>query len=474
MKTQDRFDKASCEATEALQKAGGKVYVVGGYVRDAYMGVEPNDVDLMVTDLTDKEIDKTLLVLDGYVNYTGISFGVFRYTSKDGSEVEISMPRIEISTGVGHKQFDVELSVGTTVEDDLFRRDFTVNAMAIDLDTDELIDPHGGLNDINTSTLVQVNPDSLNEDPIRILRALVAYARFGLIPTVQTKEIMKNNGANIVGESAERIRYELDKLMESKNPAAGIRLAIECDVLKYILPEVNDCVGYNQNNKHHQQQLGQHLVSVLEYVSVKTDDPDVRLAALLHDIGKPGSQWTDPETGGSHFYKKVYDDGSFVGQQHEELGAEMTKALMKRLTYSNERIKRVTDLVKFHMYPPFTTAKGARKFIHKVGDNADDLINIRWADQGGKTEYPSRLEKVYDLENEISLIDHVRQAEQPTSVSHLAIDGNDLIGIGIEKGPKIGEVLNELVEVVLDKPILNERDTLLELAQAHDAPPAHL
>ena len=159
--SQEKFPSA-CEATEVLQRAGGKVYVVGGYVRDLQLGVEPKDVDLMVTGLDELQIEVALSDLPGVVNFTGKKFGVYRYRYK-GDEVEIAMPRKEISTGIGHKEFGVQVSKDFTIEDDLWRRDFTVNAMAIDMNSGDLIDPYNGLEDIEDRIVCQVNPESISD-----------------------------------------------------------------------------------------------------------------------------------------------------------------------------------------------------------------------------------------------------------------------------------------------------------------------
>lgn len=467
-------DRTITDAISALQNAGGNVYAVGGYVRDTLIGVEPKDVDLLVTNLGADEVESALEKLHGRVDYTGKSFGVFRYRNR-GVEVEIALPRQEISTGTSHTDFNVRVDHTLSVEDDLYRRDFTVNAMAIQIDTNKVIDPFCGESDIHNKILRCVSLDSLSEDPIRILRALVLHSRYGFTVTDETRFHMTANAKNLEVEAPERIQYELDKLMESKNPAAGIRLAHETGVLRYILPEVADCMGYDQNNPHHEQELGNHLISVLERVSEKTNDPDIRMAALLHDIGKPKSAWVDPETGSNHFYEKHMDDGTILGADHETVGWMMSIELLRRLKYSNDRVRRISDLVKFHMYAPFTSPKGARKFINRVGEYADDLLIIRWGDQGGKSSYPTRDDDKFDLENEALLLEKVRDESQPTDVSQLAINGNDLIQAGYPQGPGIGKILDALTLAVLDRPILNERETLLELAkEAHDAAPAQL
>lgn len=455
-------DPAAFAAAQALREAGGEVYAVGGAIRDAVLGKDPKDIDLMVTRLSPDQVSATLAELDGRVDVTGKDFGVFRYKNGDG-DVEIALPRKERSIGSGHQDFEVQADPSLSPEEDLWRRDFTANAMAVNLANGKLVDPYNGLRDTLNGTLRQVNPNALSEDPLRVMRALVSHARHGLQPTSDTRDQMGANAASLKHLPAERVQAELDKLMSSANPRAGIQLAQDTGVLQHVLPEVSQAFGYDQNNPHHEQELGNHLLSVLERVSEKSDDPDLRMAALLHDIGKPGSQWTDPETGSSHFYKKRLDDGSFIGHNHEELGADMASALLNRLRYPNDRNQRISDLVRHHMYSPFTSPKGARRFVNRVGDHADDLLTLRWGDQGGKSAYPTRSDEVFNLDNERKLLDEVRQQKVPTAVSQLAVNGNDLMQAGIPQGPEIGQTLEYLVQRVLDDPNLNERDTLLSL-----------
>lgn len=459
-------DPAVREASKALEADGGEVFAVGGAVRDAILGKEPKDIDLMVTGKTPAEVQAVLRDLPGTVISTGKDFGVFRYKN-GGEDVEISLPRRERSTGGGHKDFDVQADPHMRPEEDLWRRDFTANAMAVNLRNGQLIDPYGGAEDTKRGILRAHNSEALSEDPLRVLRGLVANSRHNLVPDDATKAQMGEAARNLPNISGERLQAELDKLFGGADPASAIRLAHETGALQYILPEVEACMGYDQNNPHHEYELGEHLTNVLDRASEKTQDPDVRLAALLHDIGKPGSQWTDPETGKSHFYKKRQEDGSFIGEDHENLGAEMTHALMSRLRYPNDRIQRVTGLVRNHMFPAFTSEKGARKFLQRVGDSADDLLDLRWADQGGKSEYPSNARTGLDLSTETqrNLLNQVRNKQQPTNQSALAVNGNDLIAAGIRPGPQMGIILQNLTDMVVDDPSLNTKEKLLQLVQ---------
>ncbi len=450
-------DPAAQLATRALQQAGGRVFAVGGAVRDAAMGKPSNDVDLMVQGIPAETVEQALKALgDGRVDYTGKDFGVFRYKS-NGHEVEIALPRRERSTGDEHKDFDVEADHTMKPEEDLYRRDFTANAMAVDLATGELLDPYNGAQDIAEGKLRTVHEHALSEDPLRVLRGIAAHGKHGLEPDEHTRAQMANHAESLNHLPKERVQAELDKIMSSADPAAAIVLAHETGALQHILPEVDNAFGYDQNNPHHELELGSHLVNVLKRTAEITDDPDVRLAALLHDIGKPASEWVDPETGKNHFYLGPNGEGA----NHEEVGAEMTEARLQELKYPNDRVKRVRDIVNHHMFPAFKTERGARRFINRVGDHADDLMNLRWADQGGKSEYPT--DPTASVDDQRALLESVRQGQQPTNLSQLAINGNDLIQLGMQPGPEIGQTLNRLTEAVIENPELNNRESLLGL-----------
>lgn len=437
-------------AAQALGAAGGVVYAVGGVVRDALLGVEPNDIDLLVTGLSGSAVRRQLERLPGRVDLTGKAFGVFRY--KDAGEVEVTLPRRERSTGAG---LDVEADSTLSVEDDLYRRDFTANAIAVDLVSGQLVDPFGGVEDLLVGRFRTLNASSLSDDPLRTLRALVLCARYGLKPDPATHIQLKRYGHRLSMQATERIQGELDEIFDAADPAGAIRLAHETDVLTHVLPEVAVAFGYDQRNPHHELELGEHLVDVLDRCTARNADRDLRLAALLHDIGKPRSAWVDPLTGSNHYYEWRRDDGTVVGADHALVGARMTNALMWRLHYPASRIVRVTRIVAEHMYAPFTTPKGARRFLSRVGTHADDLLALRRADSHDEAR----------ADKEQRLIGEVRSACEATSRLDLTIRGDAILALGVEPGPRVGTILRLLTESVLDDPSLNSPERLLDLAR---------
>lgn len=466
-------DPTAWAANKALRDAGGQVFVVGGAVRDALLGKEPKDIDLMVTGLPADSVHDVLKELPGRVDLTGKDFGVFRYNHK-GGEVEIALPRRERSTGSGHQDFNVQADHTMTPEEDLFRRDFTANAMAVNTANGTLLDPFHGSDDLKNGVLRTLNTKSLSDDPLRTVRALVAMSKHGLAPDEPTKDQMSENAHLIKHLPAERVRAELDKLFMGKDPASAIQMAQDTGILEHIFPEVSRTVGHSQNNPHHEQELYDHLISVLQRAKErKPFDGDFALAALLHDIGKKDSHWTECRDCGwsahgpydechncgstntsGHFYAKAPG----IGADHETVGAEQAGALMKRLRYPNARIDRVTGLIQHHMFPAFTSEKGARKYMNRVGDHADDLLDLRWADQGGKSIYPT--DPSISIDNHAQLLQNVREQKAPTNQSQLAINGRNLIALGVPQGPQVGEILRQLTDAVIENPQLNSVEAL--------------
>ena len=435
----------------------GNVYVVGGAVRDVILDKFSKDVDLLVQGIDQDNLADLLESLPGCVNYTGKSFGVFRYRDAHGNSVEVALPRTERSTGGGHRDFKVLTDPYLDIQQDLARRDFTGNAIAVNLTTGELIDPYDGTADLKTGRLHTVSSTSFPEDAVRMLRGLASISRHGLDPSQHVYDQMVRHAHLIANEPEERIQAELDKIISGDHPADAMRIAMKTGLIDHILPEVAATRNFDQQNKHHSKMLDEHLFSVLESVCEKTKDPDVRMAALLHDVGKPASQWFDSD-GNAHYYKSEAE-----GQQHAEVGADMARDLLIRLRYPSERIDRITHLVRNHMFTPFQSESGARRFINRVGDEyADDLLTIRWADNGGKFKgNPDDIS--VDLQQQF--VDRVRQAKQPTAKDQLAINGHDLIAVGIKSGPEMGRLFDYLVDQVLKHPDINTREQLIDMAQ---------
>lgn len=465
-------DPSAANAYKALSAAGGKVYVVGGAVRDYMQEKTPKDVDLLVSGLPAEEVMHALRQLPGGVNLTGKNFGVYRYhAGHQGDDVEIALPRTDKYEGGSRGKADITVDHNLPVEKDLERRDFTANSMAVSLDDGKLVDPYNGAHDIQRGVLRTTHPNSFKEDPTRLVRALTAHSRFGLQPDERTRLEMQKYGHMLQHESPDTLNKVVDKWMGSPNPAAGVRLAHDTGVLKYLFPEVDDEWNFDQRNPYHNLPLGEHLVHTLDNVSRLTSDPDVRLAALLHDIGKPASQWID-KNGVGHYYRVDTKDpqtGEVInsqGQYHESVGSKMADSLMRRrFNWPATRTTRISELVRRHMFPPFNDDVGARKFMNKQNVYADDLLHLREADQAGKGQSPEELASRTQVNDMRTLVEQQREMGAPVQQAAMAINGNDILGLGLKPGPAVGQVLQFLTNAVVENPELNTREQLIGLAQ---------
>lgn len=443
-----------------LIRAGGRVYEVGGTVRDRLLGRASKDKDILVTGLPLEQIAKILRRL-GDVSVVGKSFGVLKFHSKDDPEMEydIALPRKEVSTGVGHKDFQVDYDPNLPVEIDLSRRDFTINAMAIETATGQLIDPFGGEEDLKKRLLRIVFDRAFEEDPLRLLRAVQFAARFKLVVEPATFESMKKNAELIRTVSPERVSEELRKLLMAEKPSEGFLLMRDTGLLKPVLPEVDENVGVKQGNKAQNDDVFLHTMKVLDASRLDNAIPlagdlELMLAALFHDVGKARTQRFDPEKNRMTFYG------------HQILSRRMAKKRMNSLKMTTLGInpENVAHLVEHHMFQTkhHFNDRSIRRFINKVGpDHILKLVDLRIADnRGGK--YPEGIKGVLRLRRKIQ--DELER-KTPFGPKDLAIRGTDVMALGIPEGPEIGRILKELVDYVVDDPELNTQEALLDLAK---------
>ncbi|UCC43667.1 MAG: HD domain-containing protein [Candidatus Zixiibacteriota bacterium] len=432
----------------------GKIYEVGGAVRDRLLSIDApvKDRDYLVTGITYDDLSR-LLKKHGRVDLVGRSFGVIKFTqyrAEKSFTFDITLPRKEHSTGSGHRDFAVDFDPDLSVEDDLIRRDFTVNAMALALDSEDIIDPLGGRLDLENKQLRMTSEDSFKEDPLRMLRAVQFAARFGFSIEVTTLESMTRHAASIVTVTPERISEELTKLLtRSESPSAGFRLMQQTGLLKEILPELEDCVGVDQPGGYHKYDVFEHSLRTMDAAQGSLR---LRLAALFHDVRKPQTK------------RPVKDGATFYG--HEVVGARTTRQILTRLRVSNDLIKDIETLIERHMFTTEVTDKGLRRLLRRVGpDLIFDLLDLRRADveaqgMGGTTDDVDRFET--DIREEL-------ERKPPLSVKDLAIDGHDVMDLlGLDPGPSVGRVMDYLFERVLDDPSRNTRDALIDLAREYD------
>jgi tRNA nucleotidyltransferase (CCA-adding enzyme) len=427
----------------------GRVYEVGGAVRDRYLKPSiSKDRDYLVTGVPYDDLTG-ILSRHGRVDLVGKSFGVIKFTQYRKGEAhtfDISLPRKEFSTGSGHKDFQVSFDPNLPVEDDLVRRDFTINALALSVDTKELVDPLHGLDDIEHRVLRMTSDKSFVDDPLRMLRAVQFAARFSFLIEPKTFASMRAHAGLVATVSAERIAEELTKLLIlAERPSEGFRLMHEAGLLEEILPELETCVGVDQPGGFHAYDVFEHTTRAIDACPPKLH---MRLAALFHDIRKPQA-------------KRLTETGAtFYG--HEITGAKTARQVMHRLRFSNDLTDDVVTLVERHMYTPPATEKGLRRLVRRVGvDLIYDLLNLRRADvaaqgMGGKTDDVDELEEAIRTE-----LSH----KPPLGLGDLAIDGSDIMTrFDLKPGPQIGATLNYLLERVLDHPEYNTTEKLEALA----------
>jgi len=416
--------------------------VVGGAVRDLVDGREPGDFDI-ATDALPSDVK----VVFRRVIPTGIKHGTVTVLVK-GESIEVTTFRTESAYSDRRHPDSVEFV--PTLEEDLSRRDFTFNGMAIDPVNEKFTDPFGGAEDLRSRIVRAIGPplDRFNEDSLRLLRAIRFATQFEASIEPETFDALRTAAPNLLKVSAERIRDELVKILSSRRPSRGFRLMRDSNTLQVVVPELSECIGVEQRGLHRFDVFDHSLMAC---DAAPADSLDLRLSALFHDIGKPRSL-------------EVLPDGTRTFHGHDRLSSEMTAAILRRLRFSNAVIDRVTTLIRHHMfsYTPEWTDAAVRRFLARVGrENVDDLMELRRADSEARTGEPADLRGLAEMGRRIS---SVTDAEHALTISDLSINGNDLADAGIPKGRAMGTVLEHLLETVLDDPALNRRDRLTEIA----------
>jgi tRNA nucleotidyltransferase (CCA-adding enzyme) len=422
-----------------------EAYVVGGAVRDTLLGKEPKDYDIVTSAKPDKVID-IFEKLNYQVIPTGLKHGTVTVLI-DNNPVEVTTFRVDGKYSDNRRPDSVTFV--ETLEEDLSRRDITINAMAYHPDLG-IIDYFGGESFLEQKCIKTVGNASerFQEDALRMMRAIRFSCQLDFKIEQYTFEGIQINAELIKNVSNERIRDELVKILLSDYPAKGIELLQKSWLLQYILPELNECVGFDQKNPHHNKDVFKHTLKVLENVPKNIN---VRLAALLHDIGKPIT-FSMGEDGFGHFYS------------HHMKGYDLTQDILRRLKFDNKTIENVPILVKEHMSRyPHIRKSNIKKLINRVGiDNIDNLINLQIADIIGSNP-PFDFKNVIELKEEIN---RILNTEEPLSVKDLEISGYDLMQLGMKPGKKMGIALNELLEKVLENPELNTKNHLIEEAKS--------
>jgi tRNA nucleotidyltransferase (CCA-adding enzyme) len=442
-----------------IRSLGLDAYVVGGAVRDELLGIPHRDEDFLVPGVDQGGL-RAVLAPHGRVEdmevhgqLVGVRFhprdAIIRALSPVG--IELTPPRAERSTGPGHRDFAIVADPSITLEEDMGRRDFTVNAMARRLETGELIDPFGGVRDIARRELRAVSPTTFREDPLRLLRGLRLVSQLGFELAGDTLVQMRAEAKGLEHVSGERIgggiagdgMGELSRLLCGKRPARALRLARDTGVLVAFIPEYAKAIGYGLDSDRQPVPLDEHQFRVVQNTRDAGSSLAVQLAALLHDLGKP-------ETDGT-------------ATDHAHAGARMAGDVMRRLRYPTRLRQRVVAIVREHAFRtegPWCGAP-ARRFLAEHGDElAFQLVDHKLADVAAKNVPPEELTRAHDLRAAL-----VAEQGSPHRIADLAVDGADLIALGFDEGPELGRVLHLLVDEVIEEPGRNERGLLLARAR---------
>lgn len=435
---------AVAEGAARLRAAGGQSWVVGGAIRDLLLGRPVRDWDLA----TDLHPSRVLDLFPGSLD-VGARFGTVTVPGPDGFEIT-TFRNDGVYSDARHPD---EVKYSDSLEEDLVRRDFTVNALAYDPESDRLVDPGTGLEDLAQSTLRAVgDPETrFREDALRLLRGVRLATELQFSIELSTLRGMVLTADGIAKIAPERVRAEIDRLLELERPSSAFIVLFETGLLQRILPELASCYGVAQN-PHHAFDVFHHSLAALDRSAGASRV--VRLAALFHDVGKPETRMENEET--ATFYS------------HQYRSEDLADRALRRLRYPNHEREAVAHLVRHHMfhYTGEWTDAAVRRFLREVGpETVDDLFAMRSADTLGNGLRSRVAPELGELRERI---DRILEAENALGVRDLAINGHDLMSdLGMAPGPRMGAILNALLDAVLDDPSLNERDRLLDLARKH-------
>lgn len=426
-----------------LGRAGFEAYVVGGCVRDSLLGRTPDDWDITTSALPEQVKEVFKRTID-----TGIKHGTVTVRMNKNS-YEVTTYRIDGKYSDGRHPDEVRFS--PSLFEDLKRRDFTINAMAYN-DASGVIDLFGAQRDLEKGIVRCVGDprERFFEDSLRMLRAVRFAALLSFKIEEKTFAAIRTLAHGLSRVSEERIAAELMKIILSDHPDY-LRKAYEAGLTKIFLPEFDRMMQTIQNTPHHMYTVGEHTLHVMQNTK---PERVLRLSALFHDVAKPVTRKVD-ENGRDHF------------KGHPEIGADMTRDILKRLKFDNATIEDTVRLVRFHdeRYP--VTKKNVRREIARVGmEYYPDLLALRRADILGQSDY-HRKEKLSDLDSIAKLFEEIKAEMSPVTLKDLAVSGGEIIEAGVERGPVTGRVMRRLLNDVIDDPSLNTKEELIKRALSY-------
>ncbi|MBU3968860.1 CCA tRNA nucleotidyltransferase [Patescibacteria group bacterium] len=452
-----QIPKEISQTTGKLENAGFEAYIVGGCVRDIFMNKEPKDWDI-TTNANPDQIT-SLFKHSHYDNNFGTVRVINDKTENEKLKViEVTTYRLDANYSDSRRPDSVIFS--QNLEDDLKRRDFTINALALKVSHETtnvlyetVVDLFGGIKDLNNGIIKTVGKadERFDEDALRILRAIRLSSELGFIINTETERSIKKMAQKIGLIAKERIRDEFIKIIMSDRPMFGIEMMNRLNLLKYTIPEIEEGLGIKQNQAH-SYDVWEHSLRAVQVASNKKWPLEIRLAALFHDIGKPRTRrWSEEK-----------EDWTFYG--HEVIGSQMTEKILRNLKFPTKTTEKTVLLARWHMFFTDTdqiTLSAVRRMLRNVGtENIWDLMNVRIADRVG-TGRPK--EDPYRLRKYKSMIEEV--IRDPISVKMLKIDGNKIMDVSQETaGPKIGYILNALLEEALNDPKKNTESYLKKRA----------
>ncbi|MEI3139627.1 MAG: CCA tRNA nucleotidyltransferase [Lachnospiraceae bacterium] len=422
---------------QTLEAAGYEAYAVGGCVRDSVLGRIPADWDITTSALPEQVKELFHRTID-----TGIEHGtVTVMMDKEGFEVTT----YRIDGEYRDHRHPEQVNFTGELKEDLRRRDFTINAMAYN-DRCGMVDAFGGIEDLKHGVIrcVGVAVERFEEDALRILRAVRFAAQLGFEIEKETADAARALAGNLKDISAERIQTELVKLLVSPHPEM-LRTAYELGITRVVLPEFDVMMETPQHHPHHMYSVGEHTLKALEFT-----DPEkvLRLSVLFHDFGKPQTRTT--VDGVDHFHG------------HASVSAQETVRIMRRLKFDNATMDQVKRIVLYHDARPQPDERQIRRLLHRAGEDIfPGLFQVMGADILAQSEY-RKIEKLVNLERVHQVYDEILKRKDCISLKNLQVTGKDLIAAGMEPGKKIGEILNQMLEDVLETPEHNEREYLLK------------
>ncbi len=427
---------------EKLSLAGYEAYVVGGCVRDSLLGDSPHDWDI-----TTNALPLQVKEIFGRTVDTGLKHGTVT-VMRGNTGYEVTTYRTDGDYSDGRHPDNVTFVMN--LEEDLKRRDFTINAMAYN-ETRGLVDLFGGCDDLKNGIIRCVGSaeERFSEDALRMLRAVRFAARFGYTLDPEVVEAIKKLAPTLSKVSAERITSEFVKLLTSDHPEM-VRILYETGLTKVFFPEFDEAMNTPQNHPHHCYNVGEHLI---ESLKASCNDPVVRLAMMLHDIGKPRTLKVD-DKGITHFYG------------HPKVSADMAKEILVRWKLDNDTIRRVCRLVQYHDYGigREVTESLIRKAMSIFEDDFELLLEVNRADILAQSDFKKK-EKLEANKKYGEISRKILKENQCFRLKDLAVSGKDLMEAGAKPGPGMGDILKKLFDAVLEDPSLNDREVLLKMAE---------